>query len=178
MDFLTMKSLHIISVVSWFSALFYLVRLFVYHKEAEGKPEAEKLILTAQLSIMEKRLWSGIAMPAMILTVFTGVYLLWDLGFPFKGNPWLHLKLTLVLVLLHYHFKCNSVRKRLEKGTEKWSSSRLRIFNEGATILLSGIVFSVVLKDLLPALLAWGIFTAIIVILMIIFKVISRQQIQ
>ena len=65
-------SLHIIFIVTWFAGLFYIVRLFIYHTEAEAKPEPEKSILQNQYKIMEKRLWYGITWPSLVLTLIFG----------------------------------------------------------------------------------------------------------
>ena len=76
MDFDTVKALHIIFVVSWFAGLFYIVRLFVYHTEAQEKEELERNILSAQFEIMEKRLWWIITTPAMVLTIVFGTWMI------------------------------------------------------------------------------------------------------
>ena len=53
------KALHIIFIVTWFSGMFYIVRLFIYIREAQDKEGVEKQILTAQFTIMIRRLWLG-----------------------------------------------------------------------------------------------------------------------
>ena len=69
------KALHLIFVITWFAGLFYIPRLFVYHIESSQKPSPEKEILTKQLKLMSKRLWSIIAWPSAILAVFFGLLL-------------------------------------------------------------------------------------------------------
>ena len=71
--FFYFKALHIIGFVSWFAGLFYLVRLFVYHVEAEQKPQPEQNILKKQFNLMEWKLYSIITNPAMIFTVIFGL---------------------------------------------------------------------------------------------------------
>ena len=71
------KALHIIFVVTWFAGLFYIVRLFIYHTEAQEKPEVEKSLLSSQFKIMQKRLWYGITYPSFLLTLFLGGRLLY-----------------------------------------------------------------------------------------------------
>ncbi|HLP54911.1 MAG TPA: protoporphyrinogen oxidase HemJ [Fluviicola sp.] len=137
------KSLHIIFVVSWFAGLFYIVRLFIYHTEANQKPEVEKTILQREFNIMQWRLWYIITTPAMVLTVIFGTLMLY-------ANPallevsWMQLKLVFVGVLLVYHFICQGIMNRLKNGNSKWTSGHLRIWNEVATLLLVAIVFLVV----------------------------------
>src|SRR6266516_2370836 len=98
-------ALHIIFVVTWFAGLFYIVRLFIYHAEAEKKPLSEKDILQRQYKIMEKRLWYGITWPSMIGTYVFGFWLLYDeFGFSIPG--WLIMKLAFVFGLNLYHLQC------------------------------------------------------------------------
>jgi len=150
MDLATIKALHIIFVVSWFAGLFYIVRLFIYHTEAQGRPESEKKVLSDQFEIMEKRLWWIITTPAMVLTIVFGAWMI--LLYPntyFFGEHarWMHIKLTFVLLLLVYHFICQRMMFSLKKGNFKWKSSGLRIWNEVATLCLVAIVFLVELKN-------------------------------
>ena len=139
-------ALHIIFVVTWFAGLFYIPRLFIYHTEAQLKPEPERTILSNQFRIMSKRLWFGITWPSAILTFilgFSNVYLMYN----FNIQGWLWLKLAFVLLLALYHLQCGVVYKRLQKDEFKWSSQKLRFWNEVATLLLFAIVFIVVLKQ-------------------------------
>jgi len=127
------------------AGLFYIVRLFIYHTEAQDKPDPDRKILSDQFVIMEKRLWYIIATPSMILTVAAGITMatmdnLW-------GEGWLNIKLLFVFGLLIYHFICQSKMKQMANGIYKWSSTQLRIWNEVATIFLFAIVFLAVLKD-------------------------------
>jgi protoporphyrinogen IX oxidase len=140
------KSLHIIFVVSWFAGLFYIVRLFIYHTEANQKPETEKRILQVQFDVMQRRLWYIITTPAMILTVIFGTLMLIANPSLLK-LPWMHAKLAFVVVLLVYHFICQGIMNRLKNGASKWSSMHLRLWNEVATLLLVAIVFLVIMKD-------------------------------
>ena len=139
------KSLHIIFVVSWFAGLFYMVRLFIYHTEANMKPEVEKEILHKQFSIMQRRLWYVITTPAMILTVIFGTLMLTANPGLLK-MPWMHIKLTFVVILLVYHFICQGIMYKLAGGTSKWKSGHLRLWNELATLILVAVVFLVVMK--------------------------------
>jgi protoporphyrinogen IX oxidase len=128
------------------AGLFYIVRLFIYHTEAGHKPEPESSILKNQFVIMEKRLWNIITTPAMILTLLSGASMIWiNPGLLEQG--WLHVKLGFVIGLLIYHFICQRIINQLEAGVSTWTSTRLRIWNELATIFLVAIVFTVVLKS-------------------------------
>ena len=139
-------AIHIIFVVCWFAGLFYIVRLFIYHTEAQEKPEAERKVLSDQFEIMEGRLWNVITVPSMFLTVAAGITML--CLFPvWLQQPWMHIKLTFVVLLIVYHFICQNKIKQMRNGVFKWTSTQLRIWNEVATIFLFAIVFLAVIKD-------------------------------
>ena len=145
MSYLAVKALHIIFVVSWFAGLFYIVRLFIYHTEAQLKPSNEAEILSAQFTIMEKKLWWIITTPAMVLTVVFGAWML-VLNPGLLSLPWMHIKLTFVLLLLVYHFVCQRLLKKVANGQFNWSSTQLRLWNELATLVLVAVVFLVELQ--------------------------------
>lgn len=140
------KALHIIFVVTWFAGLFYIVRLFIYHVEAATEENPKREILQQQYSLMQKRLWFGITWPSMILTVIFGTWMLY-LNPALLKMPYMHLKLTLVGLLLIYHFYCQVIFNNLKSGNNKLTSHGLRILNEVATLFLVSIVFVIVLKQ-------------------------------
>lgn len=151
MDYQYIKALHIIFMVTWFAGLFYIVRLFIYHHEANDKDETTKSILFKQYKIMEKRLWTIITWPSMILTLILGPTLLY-LQPGFLTQSWMHVKLGFILLLVIYHLWCHKIYKQLQNNKLNWTSGRLRLFNEVATILLFAIVFLVVVKTALSGL--------------------------
>ncbi|MDB5025910.1 MAG: hemJ [Mucilaginibacter sp.] len=138
-------AVHIIFVVCWFAGLFYIVRLFIYHTEAQDKPEPERKILSDQFGIMERRLWNVITVPSMFLAVAAGIAMLYLIP-AWLRQPWLHIKLCFVAGLLIYHFICQNKIKQMRSGLFTWTSTQLRIWNEVATILLFAIVFLAVVK--------------------------------
>ena len=163
------KALHIIFMVSWFAGLFYMVRLFIYHVEANKKEEPEKTILFNQFTIMHRKLWWIITTPAMILTVLFGLIML--AAFPeYLTHGYMHLKLGFVVMLLIYHFICQKIYLDLSKGSFYWSSGSLRIWNEVATLFLVIIVFIIVLKDAMNWVFATIGFFAVALLLMLAIK--------
>ncbi|MEB3164655.1 MAG: protoporphyrinogen oxidase HemJ [Prochlorothrix sp.] len=149
MAYLWFKAFHIIGVVVWFAGLFYLVRLFIYHVEAEAQPEPAQSILKDQYLIMEKRLYNIITTPGMAVTVAMAIGLL--VSEPgWLQNRWLHIKMGLVVLLVAYHFFCGRLIRQLEAGTCRWGSKQLRALNEAPTLLLVSIVMLVVFKNSLP----------------------------
>lgn len=156
------KAFHIIGVVVWFAGLFYLVRLFIYHVEAEAEPEPARSILKKQYEVMEKRLYSIITTPGMLVTVAMAIGLL-VLMPSYLHDTWMHVKLGLVALLIGYHHYCKRIMKQLAKGECKWSSKQLRALNEAPTLLLVVIVMLVVFKNNLPAdATTWVVFGLIV----------------
>ncbi|MES2650226.1 MAG: protoporphyrinogen oxidase HemJ [Bacteroidota bacterium] len=139
-------AVHIIFVVSWMAGLFYGVRLFIYHTEANDRPELEKNILQKEFEKIEGRLWNIITIPAMVLTILAGALMLYARPGYLSAN-WMQVKLGFVVLLLIYHFICQNIMKQLRNGVFKFSSNQLRLWNEVATILLVAIVFTVILKS-------------------------------
>ncbi|MEO6136740.1 MAG: CopD family protein [Ginsengibacter sp.] len=151
------KALHIIFVITWFSGLFYIVRLFVYSAEANMKPEPVRTIILDQLEIMKKRLWYGITWPSAVLTLIFGVWM----GILYGSLPaWLLIKLFFVLGLFIYHFSLHKILNQQQKENFRWTSQQLRIWNEVATLFLISIVMLAVVKQLLSVM--WGIVALII----------------
>ncbi len=146
------KALHIVFIVTWFSGLFYIVRLFVYHAEAAEGPEPEKTILQRQYRIMIRRLWLGITWPSAILTLIFGPWLWIMLG---SLPTWLFVKLCFVLGLYAYHFSLHYIYRQQMRGQFRYSSQQLRIWNEVATIFLVAIVMLAVVKESMSW--AWGL---------------------
>ena len=146
MDFLNLKALHIIFVITWFAGLFYIVRLFIYHAEAEVKDEPAKKILQSQYKLMSKRLWLIITWPSAILASLFGFWIIYQ-NPTYLDLPWMHIKLGFVGLLYIYHFLCHKIYMQLQNDIIKYSSNQLRIWNEVATIILFSIVFLVVLKS-------------------------------
>jgi len=146
MEYLYIKSLHIIFVTTWFAGLFYIIRLFIYFKEAEEKEEPSRSILQKQYALMSKRLWYIITWPSAILATLFAIWLLVLQPFWLEAN-WMIIKLVFVALLFAYHWSCQLMYNKIDKGFLKYSSFALRIWNEVATIILFASVFLVVLKN-------------------------------
>ena len=174
-------ALHIIFIVTWFAGLFYIVRLFIYHTEAEQKAEPERSILQTQYKLMQKRLWYGITWPSMILTLIFGPGLLLIHPTPFAtylSQAYFILKLCFVGALVLYHMQCHVIFKQLQNDVVKYSSFKLRLWNEVATVLLFAIVFLIVLKSntgLVWGMLGLTVFSVTLVLATKIYKK-SREK--
>mgnify|MGYP006192127969 FL=1 len=140
------KSLHLIFVITWFAGLFYIVRLFVYQIEANEKPSPEKEILLKQYKIMTYRLWYIITWPSAVLATVFALWLL-HLMPEWLQMPWMQVKLGFVVLLFAYHFKCHQIYRQLQNDQFQYSSNFMRLWNEGATIILFAVVFLVILKN-------------------------------
>jgi putative membrane protein len=131
------KSLHIIFMVSWFAGLFYLPRLFVHHAMTTDTATSERL------KIMERKLFYFVT-PWAILTIVLGLWLWWGYGFT---GAWLHIKTTLVGVLVLFHLLCGKFMIDFREDRNTRSDVFFRWFNEFPLLLLVAIVFLVVLKQ-------------------------------
>lgn len=167
------KSLHLIFVITWFAGLFYIPRLFVYHIEASEKQEPEKSIITEQLKMMTKRLWFIITWPSAVLALIFGVALLIISPF-WLQQPWMHVKLVFVLLLILYHGKNQQIFSQFQKDQIKWTSNQMRLWNEGATIILFAVVFLVILKSEVNWIYGVVGLFVLLIILMLGFKTYQR----
>ncbi len=179
MDYSTIKALHIIFIVTWFAGLFYIIRLFIYHTEANAITDnTKKQILIEQYKIMEKRLWYGITWPSAIITlIFAAMLLIKHPEWLTQG--WMHIKLTFVAALYGYHFYTHYLFKQLQQGKYPLSGFKLRIFNEIATVILVAVVFLVVLKNTISWI--WGIagiivFAVLLMLAIRIYKKIRERE--
>jgi putative membrane protein len=166
--YLYVLAIHIIFVVSWMAGLFYSVRLFIYHTEANERPENERVILQKEYEKIEHKLWNIITTPAMVLTLIAGITLV-CINPEWLKMPWLHVKLAFVAGLIGYHFLCQRIMKQLKRGIFTLSSFKLRLWNEVATIFLVAIVFTVVLKSAVDW--AYGLLGLIVFSMVIMFAV-------
>lgn len=140
MEILWIKALHIISMVVWFSGLFYLPRLFVYHAMSRDAKMNERFML------MEKRLYYFVTWPGAILTILFGTALLYLNTGNALHTSWLQIKLGLVLLLLAYHFFLGHLLRSFLEGRNRHSAAFYRWLNELPTLFLISIVFLVVIK--------------------------------
>jgi protoporphyrinogen IX oxidase len=171
---LIIKALHIVFVVTWFAGLFYIVRLFIYHTEAESKEEPEKSILQNQYKLMESRLWYFITWPSMIITLILGNILAWPYLSESQTYSWLIPKLVLVAGLVFYHLGCHSIFRQLQNNVIKYSSFQLRLWNEVATLFLFAIVFIIVMKDLLDW--KWAVGALLVIAIIILLSVVRYKK--
>ncbi|WP_027879200.1 MULTISPECIES: CopD family protein [Mesoflavibacter] len=167
------KALHLIFVVTWFAGLFYIPRLFVYQIEAYHKPSPDKEILGKQLKLMAKRLWFIITWPSAILATIFAIWLL-ILQPVWLKQPWMHVKLTFVVLLYIYHYMTHVYYKQLQKDEVKKTSNFMRLWNEGATFILFAVVFLVILKSAINW--VFGVIGIVVlgVLLMLGFKIYKR----
>ena len=136
---LWIKSLHIIFVITWMAAIFYLPRLFVYHAMSEDQISKDRF------KIMERKLYRGIMNPSMVLALIFGGWLIYLVpGYLQMG--WLHAKLTFVLGLVVYHFWCGKILKDFKDDNNVKNHVWFRWFNEMPVIALFVIVIMVVVK--------------------------------
>jgi len=135
------KALHLIFMVTWFSGLFYLPRLFVYHAMSDDEISIDRF------KVMEKKLFYGIATPGGLLTIIFGFCLLVSNGMTsYSGQLWLSLKMILIAVLVLYHIYCFSLLQDFKYNRNKHTHIWYRWFNEVPVLILVGIVLLAVIK--------------------------------
>ena len=169
------KAFHLIGIVVWFAGLFYLVRLFVYHAEANQEPEPAQTILKNQYAIMEKRLYSIITTPGMIVTVVCAIGLISTEPAVLK-QPWLHIKLALVLLLIGYHHYCKRIMKRLAQGECQLTGQQFRALNEAPTIMLVLIVLLAVFKNSLPLDITTWVIAGLVVTMVVSIQLYAKKR--
>lgn len=162
--YLWFKTLHIVGVVVWFAGLFYLVRLFIYHVEAEELQEPLRGAFKSQYALMERRLANIITTPGMVVAVAMAVGLL-AMQPSWLHQGWMHAKLGLVVALLSYHVFCYRLMGQLAAGTCRWGGKQLRALNELPTLMLVLVVMLVVFKGQFPTGAATWFLVALVVVM-------------
>ena len=140
MLYLYIKSFHLIFVIAWMVSLLYLPRLFVYHSSVSKNSSSYNLLL-----LMEIRLIKIIALPAMILTLFLGIILLYINHYLFYENYFV-IKFFLVLILIIYQIYLISVYIKFKERENIRSGKFYKFINEIPTIIMIIIILLVVLK--------------------------------
>ena len=132
---------HVMSFVSWMAMLFYLPRLFIYHRE-----NADTKAFTDIVQIQEYKLFKYIGAPAMWATILSGATMLYLNSGIFSSGGWMHAKLLVLIFLIAYHFSLESIRKTMIENPHFKTSKWLRVYNEVPTLLMIFIVIMVVVK--------------------------------
>ena len=141
-SYLLLKSLHLISVISWMAGLLYLPRILVYHSENNNE------IISNIFKTMERKLFYYIMTPAMVLSWLFGLLLIHEIGFDQLTYLWLQLKLASVILLTFYHFYLGLLLNQFKLDQNKKTSRFYRYINEIPTLLLILIVFIVIYKPI------------------------------
>jgi len=137
---LWLKAFHLIAVICWFAALFYLPRLFVYHTMSEDSLSRERF------KVMERKLYRGIGTPSLIATVVLGLWLSAGNWSYYQVSGWYWAKIVLVAILVAYHFVCGYFVRLLRDERCERGHVFFRWFNEFPVVLLIGIVILAVVK--------------------------------
>lgn len=137
---LWVKAFHIIFMVTWFAALFYLPRLYVYHAASDDD------ISNKRFKVMERKLYYGIATPGAIITIGLGFWLIHLLGYGVLSLFWLQVKLALVAVLVGYHLYCGKLLKDFKHDNNRHGHVWYRWFNEFPVLILIAVILLVELQ--------------------------------
>jgi putative membrane protein len=138
---LWLKAFHLIFMVTWFAGLFYLPRLYVYHAMSEDEISNERF------KVMERKLFYGIMTPGMVITFVFGIWMLVDYAWGMYATMgWLHVKLTLLALLLVYHYFCYRYLVDFKLDRNRHGHVFFRWFNEVPVLFLLVIVILAVVK--------------------------------
>lgn len=135
------KAFHVMAVMSWMAGLFYLPRLFVYHAERGMQGEEP----AASFVIMEAKLLRFIMGPASVATWISGLLLVATPGIVDWSLAWPWIKAGCVIAMTWFHHWCMAERRQLLVGRSR-GGRRYRMMNELPTLLMIGIVLSVIVK--------------------------------
>jgi protoporphyrinogen IX oxidase len=178
MAYFWFKSFHILGFVAWFAGLFYLPRLFIYHIEAEERPEPIGSALKEEYSRIEKLLYKLIMMPAMVFTIAMAIGVVSTEPYILK-ETWLHVKLLLVFLLIGFHFYCGRLIYQLQEGTCSINSLQMRRINEIPTVLLGLVILLAIFNNNLPTnITAFGTGIAILAFAVIIQLYARKSRLQ
>lgn len=142
---LWVKAFHVMAVIAWFAGLFYLPRLFVYHSMANSEGDQTG---SERFKIMERKLYRGIMTPSMIVALVLGLWMLvdrWDTYF--RAATWMHIKLTLIILLIGYHHMCGAFVKKFAADANTRTHTFYRVFNELPVFVMIPVVILVILKQ-------------------------------
>jgi len=132
---------HVMSFTSWMAMLFYLPRLFIYHRE-----HSDNLAFAEVVQIQEYKLYTYIGVPAMWATILSGSYMLYLNPGILQSGGWMYAKLLFLTLLIAYSFSLNSIRKKLVTNPTYKTGKYFRVYNEVPTLLMIAIVIMVVVK--------------------------------
>jgi putative membrane protein len=132
---------HVMSFVSWMAFLFYMPRLFIYHRE-----NADTKDFTDVVKVQEYKLHKIIGVPAMWATLLSGASMLYLNTAIFSSGGWMHAKLLALVFLLAYHISLGKIRLTMINNPHYKSSKWFRVYNEAPTLLMIFIVIMVVVK--------------------------------
>ncbi|SFM03225.1 protoporphyrinogen oxidase HemJ [Marinobacter zhejiangensis] len=137
---LWVKAAHLIAMVCWFAGIFYLPRLFVYHAACDDEPGRERF------KVMERKLYRGITTPSMVATLVFGAWLVSFNPSGYLSQGWLHAKLTLIAILVGYHFYCGYLVRVFRDDQNTRSHVFYRWFNEVPVFILLAVVILATVK--------------------------------
>jgi len=132
---------HVMSFTSWMAMLFYLPRLFIYHREHADNKEFAKVV-----QIQEYKLYKYIGVPAMWATILSGSAMLYLNSALLQSGAWIYIKLTALAFLIAYSYSLEFIRKQLIDNPYYKTGKTFRFYNEVPTLLMIVIVIMVVIK--------------------------------
>lgn len=175
LEILIFKTIHIIGFTAWFAGLYFFIRMLAYQTEAL-QHSAESEISSARYGNIARKVYKGICNPAMLITWIAGLAMLYYHGTHWLiKNPWMHIKLLMVLLLTGYHLYCFSLAKKLQKGNPKLSASSMHRLAAVAAVFLIILVILGVFRDLTLVVYALGVALGLIILVILISKIFGSK---
>ena len=143
--YLWIKTFHLLFVIAWMAAVFYLPRILVNLAEAGAE-----IAVRARLVLMGRRLYKfGHSMLGLALVLgavlWQGYRVIPDFPTMVAGG-WMHAKLLAVALILAHYIVSGRWLKGVDQGRAVPSGRALRLFNEVPVFLLVGVIWLVLAK--------------------------------
>lgn len=133
-------ALHIIFMVTFFAGTFFLLRVFIFHRQALARWEPDRTVLVNQYRLMERTLLYAVAWPSLLLLIGFGAWMVW-LQPGLLREPWMQAKLGATALLFAYHLVDQGIHGKLRCGGKVWPVFVLRLWTQCSVLLLFITVF-------------------------------------
>ncbi len=170
---LTLKTLHVVSIIVWMGVLLYMPRLFMYQLEASNKAEPDRSILLSQYKQMAKFIWMKIGWPAALLSIIFGLGIM----HPYFSSIWFWVKMGFVVALLGYHHIIHFANKALQNDKFTKTIDQYKSMSHAGVIFLLSIVALAIFKDgINQILIVGGVVVGVILIFLAVRSLIKNTS--
>lgn len=168
---LTLKTLHVVSIIIWMGVLLYMPKLFMYQLEANSKTEPDRSILINQYKAMAKFIWIKVGWPAALLSIVFGLGIM----HPYFSSIWFWVKMGFVVALLGYHHIIHFANKALQKDKYTKTVEQYKSMSQAGIIFLLSIVALAVFKNVINQILIVGGIVVGVILIFLAVKSLIRN---